>query len=266
MAIEWMIGLSCEPKAQLGLERLVAKAKGRRQAEALLETMRANGDARDVSEISIRTFRQTPDGTQVQTSVSLAALFANAEDLTTHAKTCEACTANQLGRTAGCYGAINYPIARDTEAWLLSLLPEDLHFTAGTFLLGALQDFSYDGAPVARLRNGSKTFFEEDEPAVRTWEDGTRVDANQLLQMMFFVGAVQPSHALMLALFLGLVPHQIEPNELRAIMNDEDARKRAFGVPSIPPGPSTPQIEAMRTFLSALCRSALLVVPLGIDA
>ncbi|MGZ3478104.1 MAG: hypothetical protein ACXVCJ_26640, partial [Polyangiales bacterium] len=173
---------------------------------------------------------------------------------------------NMLGRTAGCYGAINYPIARETEVWLLSLLPTDPHATAATLLLGAIHDFTYDGAPVARLRNGSGTFFTSDAIEVLTWEDGTRVDSNQLLQMIFFVGPLQPSHALMLLLFLGIVPHAIEPDELRALLNDERARKAMLETPKIPQGSATPQVEAFRTFFAALARSALLSVPLGVDA
>jgi hypothetical protein len=266
MAIEWMVGLECEPKKLLGLDRLVAKAKGRRQAEALLESLREKGDTRDISQISITSVRQGPDGAQVQMQVPLSALFANADDLEAHASTCKACPANMLGRTAGCYGAINYPIARETEVWLLSLLPNDPHATAATLLMGALHDFQYDGAPVARLRNGTGTFFTSDATEVLTWEDGTRIDSNQLLQTIFFVGAVQPSHALMLLLFLGALPHAIEPDELRALMNDARARAAALTPTKIPTGPQSAQVDAMRMFFAAMARAVVLSVPLAVDA
>jgi hypothetical protein len=266
MAIEWMVSLECEPKKLLGLDRLVAKAKGRRQAESLLESLREKGDTRDLSQITITSVRQGPDGAQVQMQVPLSALFANADDLEAHAETCKACPANILRRTAGCYGAINYPIARETESFLLSLVPTDPHATAATLLLGALHDFVYDGAPVARLRNGSGTFFASDAIEVVTWEDGTRIDSNQILQMMFFVGPIQPAHGLMLLLFLGVVPHAIEPDELRALMNDERARTAMLGTPKVPPGPVSPQIDSLRVFLAAVARSVVLSVPLGVDA
>lgn len=265
MAIEWLVGLDCKPKQLVGTERLVSKVKAQRQAEGLLDMVRAQGDTRDPAFIVLTTVRTGPDGEQVQTQVSLAELLRQGDNLPALATACEGCPANVLGAPFGCYGSVAYPITEATEQWLLQLLPEDLESTAGTFLTGAIADFSYDGAPVARLRNGSGTFFESDTSAASRWEDGTTVTADQVLQMLFFVGAVLPSHAMMLALFFGIVPHTIEPDALRALMRDDAARRQHFVGAKLPTGEG-PQIAAFRTFLDALCRAVLLQVPLGIDA
>src|SRR5262249_51525291 len=151
----------------------------------VLETLRRAGDRRAPDEVEIEVVRRSPEGA-LPATIPLSDLLAAGETLSHHTTGCPDCPGNALGVPFGCYGTIAYPIEQRTESWLVSLLPDDLASTAGVYLTSAIEDFEYDGAPVAELRGNGQTFFESDEAEAVAWrDDASRViSADQLLQMM----------------------------------------------------------------------------------
>jgi hypothetical protein len=95
------------------------------------------------------------------------------------------------------------------------------------------------------------------------WQDsaGTiEISSDQLFQMMFMVGELAPSHCLMLALFCGVLPHDIDIADLR----DSEGRTRALASASVAPEEDA-DIEQLAAFLRTLALAARLDVSIAID-
>src|SRR5258706_1560123 len=80
-------------------------------------------------------------------------------------------------------------------------------------------EYRWDGAPTAKLRAAGTTYFESRIPHGVRWqaEDGSviEISSDQLFQMMFMVGPLQPTHCMMIALFCGVIPHDTSVHALR---------------------------------------------------
>jgi hypothetical protein len=215
MGVDFVLDQGCRVKEKLGTEGLVNLVKSRSRAEAILAMARRKGDTKPPSEIRITVAVVTPEGTREGRSVSVQSMLDQAAPLNDLAPHCKTCPANLDGPSFGCYGSIHYPIQARTEQWLMGLLPDDLETTAGFVLQKAVKDLKYDGSPIERLRT-QPTFFESRSAARRTWKakgffgrisGGFSLTSSQVLQMMFSLGPLQPSHCGMVSLFLGLIPH-----------------------------------------------------------
>ena len=62
MAIDYVLGMKCEPQRQLGVDRMVNLHRTRILARSALAHMREDGDAREPSEIEIQLTMRKPDG------------------------------------------------------------------------------------------------------------------------------------------------------------------------------------------------------------
>ena len=86
------------------------------------------------------------------------------------------------------------------------------------------------------------------------------MSSDQLFQMMFMVGHIAPTHALMVSLFMGVIPHDISLHDLK----DADGRTRALDSATLPLQ-ADPDIEQIAAFLRTLATAARLDVPVLID-
>jgi hypothetical protein len=130
-------------------------------------------------------------------------------------------------------------------------------------LVRGLAEFGWDGAPAAKMRASGTTFFESRVPYGVRWEsrDGViEISSDQLFQMMFLVGNLQPTHCLMLALFCGVIPHDTSLHDLK----DEPGRARALAAANVD-NESDPDIEQFAAFLRSLAIAARLEVPILVD-
>jgi hypothetical protein len=223
MGVDFVLDRSCQVKEKLGTEGLVGLVKSRNRAETILQMARKDGNQKPPSEIHITLAVMTPEGTKEKRQVSVQSLLNESAPLDQLAPNCRTCPANLQGPSFGCYGTINYSIRASTEQWLMSLLPDDLDSTAGQILQRAVKDLGYDGTPILKLRN-QKTFFEDQRGTTRTWKGkgffgrmsgGFSLTSSQLLQMLFCLGPLQPSHCGMVSLFLGLIPHDSPAEALK---------------------------------------------------
>jgi hypothetical protein len=274
MAIDYLLGVGCTPHRELGVDRLVHLNRTRILARSALDHMREDGDARAPSEIEIQLTMRTSGGDSAR-GVTLQDLLDQARPLdavTSHCSTCPA----QLPRELACHRRIRYPISEKVEAWLMARLPTTLACTAGALLVRGLAEFGWDGAPVAKLRASGTTFFESRVPyGVRWAGDGAsqalpgergspdgviEISSDQLIQMMFMVGNLAPTHCLMLALFCGVIPHDTSLHDLK----DEAGRARALAAANVAPEPDA-DIEQLAAFLRALAVAARLDVPILVD-
>lgn len=265
MSIEYLVGLDCSVKQSLTAEGMVAKVKGRDQASAIVEMLRQRGDERDPAEITFQRMLQTPEG-PVAESCRVRDLLDEAEELEQYESVCTGCLVNILDRPFGCYGSIKYPFPAEAEEWLMSLLPDELDTPAGVLLLQAIKDFKYTGAHAASMRKQSPTFFASKSPVKRKWGSflrGQTIDSNQLLQAMFFVGHIKPSHSVLLCHFLGILPHTLPPERTVEIMSTPALMLNIVDMETLKPPP--PEGIDVACFVMALARAATLNLQILID-
>jgi hypothetical protein len=89
----------------------------------------------------------------------------------------------------------------------MSLLPNDLKSAAGHLLRSAVTDLKYTGGMFLAMRP-KEMFFESRTPIKRkwgSWLSGWALTSDQLLQMLFGLGNLQPSHCKMMSIILGLI-------------------------------------------------------------
>ena len=261
MAIDYVLGVRCEPQHRLGIERLVALSRTRILARSMLAHMHEDGDARSPSEIEIQLTTRKPDGDSAR-GVTLQDLFEEAKPLDEVTPYCKDCPAG-FTRELACHRRIRYPIPERVEAWLMARLPTTLQCTAGALLVRGLGELGWDGAPTARLRAAGNTYFESRVAYGVRWEGEQGVvemSSDQLFQMMFLVGNLAPTHCLMLSLFCGVIPHDTSLHDLK----DDAGRSRALGAANVP-SEADADIEQLAAFLRATALAAKLDVPILID-
>lgn len=256
MGVDYVIDLPCMPKSALGTRRIVELLKGRSRADHVEQLLRARGDQRPAAELVFETVTLGPAGPQ-EATVSVQQLRDQARRLDEQASLCDHCVARTHPRPFACVGYVGYPLAASTERWLLSLLPDSLETLAGQALVRAFRDFGWDGHYAEGLRTRGQTFFEARETQYRYWNDFT-LSSDQVFDILFGLGSLQPAHTQMLALFFGIIPHDISPfafgrlSEDRAGLADMALRRMS------PSTQDPPGIGELRTFLRAAALAAAL--------
>ncbi len=248
MAIEYIVDLVCPVKEILPPAKFMYLIKMGNMANVAIALAGEAAKTKPLAEFFVKHILKTPTGTQEQ-QVSIQTMLDAAAELRLHEHRCQGCRGNMLNRSFGCYGSISYPVQAETEQRLMDLLPQRLESTAGSLLREVVRDFKYDGHLVRNMRR--RHLFERTDPIKRTWGFAFakwEFDSNQLLEMMFCVGAVQPNHSMMLALFLGMIPHDIRPellqntNMLRSTLADARLEKEN----------RSPQMNEVAGFFKAL--------------
>lgn len=246
MGIEYLLAWPCPLKEQFPIGELIRLIKVGDQAQYILRQLRADNDHRPADEVKIVRQRRTPTGVENE-EITIQAMLDEASLLQPHRHHCRNCPANVFHRTVGCYGYITYPLQEETEKWLMARLPESLESTAGVLLQQVVQEANYNGEVINRLRE-HQMLFATPVPQVRIWSTPAgeyTFSSNQLLQMMFALGHIMPQQALLLLLFLGYLPHNLDPQLLQ---NPAIFLERSW----LTDEHSNPQIESLIHFTDAL--------------
>ncbi len=130
---------------------------------------------------------------------------------------CRNCPANHLSRPYGCFGTIHLPLESAAEEWLLSLLPvcpsPREHGTAAAAqmpdlqrLLRHVQDRNVTGDWIAEQREpGGVLAGTESLVWQRRWRfRRLNLTSDQLLELLFFRGAIGPAMGELLCRALGI--------------------------------------------------------------
>ncbi|HEY0255574.1 MAG TPA: hypothetical protein VGC41_28790 [Kofleriaceae bacterium] len=262
MAIDYLLAVPCDAQRTLGAENLVALHRTRVLARSMLLHMREDGDQREPREIEIQLTMRQPGGDSAR-GVTLQDLLSESAPLDSVSEACKTCPAG-FTYEFGCHRRIRYPLPERVEEWLMARLPESLQCTAGALLVRGLNEFEWNGAPAAKLRASGTTYFESRAPYGVRWqaEDGSTIEmsSDQMFQMMFMVGPLNPSHCLMLALFLGAIPHDTSIHDLK----DAPGRERALAQASMP-SEADPEIEQLAAFIRTLLIAARMELPILVD-
>ncbi|MCL2340824.1 MAG: hypothetical protein FWC49_03860 [Proteobacteria bacterium] len=230
MAIDYYGLFPCKVRESISDADLLRMEKARNRANAVLEITRKNPQAdksKPESEWTFKTVVLGPDGPQA-TEMRVADLLAESAPLGSLAANCVNCPSNIRSSDFGCGGTVHYPITALGENWLVSRLPADLNTPAGQLLTRAIADFGYNGAAVDAAR-GRKEIYETDKPAERKWggffSKKTKITSSQIMQMAFLVGNLQPTHAKLIAYFLGFLndDFSISNNPINRPQPDDDS-------------------------------------------
>lgn len=266
MAIDYIIDYPCAPKEALTTEGIVERLKARERANAVIKLFREAGDQRPPSEMGFEFTRTNLGGEEENRVIVVQEMLDLAAELDPLAHFCEGCPANVKNAPFGCIGSIEYPISVAAERWLLDQLPGIDLPLVWLLLRQGVQELGYDGESVAPLR-ANPIYFEERRVAGRDLVEFV-FNANQVFEMLFLLGNIQPAHAGVLLLFFGAIPREVDAGQIVQIMNrtlseDEIARDYPFQMQIQPDDDRT--IAALKDFFRALHRAWWLGVPLLLD-
>lgn len=266
MAIDYVIDYGCVPKETLTTGGILERLKARERANAVIRLFRENGDQRPPSEMGFEFTRTNAGGEEETRVVVVQAMLDLAAELDPLASYCAGCPANAKNEPFGCVGSIAYPISSAGERWLLDQLPGIDQPLVWLLLRQGVQELGYDGAPVRPLR-ANPTYFEERRVAGRDLVEFV-MTADQVFEMLFLLGDIQPAHAGVLLLLFGAIPRGAEASQIVRIMNrtltaDEIAREFPFQI-AIQPDDDPTTVE-LKAFFYALHRAWLLDVALKLD-
>lgn len=216
MAIDYAIQYDCAPRRELGDDDLLELLKEQERANLIIRMYRESGDQRPPSEMGYEFTRQTPEAQPETRLIVVQDVLDRVEVLNTLAHHCRGCPANRASRPYGCTGFIQYPLSVAGEAWLLNQLPTPADPLVWLLLKQGIDNFMYDGQDIAALRAGSDTYFETQTALVRGLGEFS-VNANQVFEMIFTVGDIQPNHAGVLLLFFHAIPRDLEADRIMGI-------------------------------------------------
>ncbi|MBC8100114.1 MAG: hypothetical protein H7Y11_11775 [Armatimonadetes bacterium] len=217
MAIDYIIDYPCVPKRAFTTDGIIERLKGEDRAAAIIALFRENGDDRPPSEMGFEFSRSAPNGEEQVRVIVVQDLLDAAAELHTADGHCEGCPANRTGKPFGCMGFVQYPVSEQGELWLLNQLPMTTEPLVWLLLKQGLSEFDYDGASVRPLRaaDGGVYFRTPLAPLRQLGE--VRIDADQLFEMLFAVGHINPNHAALLLLFLGGIDRDLEADDIMHI-------------------------------------------------
>jgi len=213
MGIDYIIHYDCVPKRAFTVEGLMGRLKGRDRARAVIQLYRDHGDQRPPSKMGFEMVRRLPDGTEETEIIIVQDLLDVAAELEPYETYCVDCPANHAAMAFGCIGTINYPISAQAERWLLDQLPGNDHPLAFMLLQKAIYDIGYSGEAGSRLRTQEGVFLESVVPLERDL-DGVRFSGDQVFEMLFLSGPIQPAHGSMLLQFFGGISPDLEADEI----------------------------------------------------
>jgi hypothetical protein len=263
MAIDYVIDYTCVPKATLTTGGILERLKARERAGAVIKLFRENGDNRPPSEMGFEFTRTNAGGVEETRVVVVQEMLDQAGELEPLAHFCEGCPANARGVPFGCIGAIQYPITAAAERWLLDRLPGIDEPLPWLLLRQGVQELGYDGEAVRPLRAGG-TYFEERRVPGRDLVEFV-FTANQVFEMLFLLGSIQPAHAGVLLLLFNAIPRGVEAGQIVQIMNGSaDAGDFPFTLDAVRPDDDRTVAE-LKDFFGALHRAWSLGVPLLLD-
>ncbi len=229
MGIDTCINQDCAAKQQLTSEGILSRIKGRQRAALLIETYRKAGDSRPPAAMGFELTRRNAAGEAVTQTVVVQELLDEAAILAAHAAACLNCPANVTNADFGCFGHLPYPLSRAAEEWWLAQMPLPEEPLVWLMLKQLLREMGYDGHSARALRRPAGIFFEA-ELAPRRQLGTLSLDGDQLFEMSFLLGPIQPPHAGVLLLISGAIERNQEADALLRLTSAE----RAVAFPPLP--------------------------------
>ncbi len=252
MAIDYIINKDCEVKEEVGSAGLIQLIKSRNRAAeiflSLIEEGKSESEALQTS-FSVQLYASKTGESEVK-KVTVRDLFRETSQLKELALHCESCPINS-GEGFGCYNTVSYPISTEAEKWISQLgqlavvkgLPESI-------LLKFILDEEVTGEFFAKMRRDIKsTFLQYPEPLEILVEKKllkrTKVNTNQILDMLFAIGTMERTHQMLLLFFSsGVTISHKEPDpefllgNIQAAAVKGESGELRYWIFNLPPIPS----------------------------
>lgn len=213
MAIDYVINYLCEPKDQLTTQGILARLKGRDQAQRIIQLYRDAGEDRTPDNMGFELSRTAADGTEETETVRVSQILEAADQLNPLAPHCVGCPANIRQEPFGCFNNISYPLSDHAERWLLLQLPlPEQAPLVWTLLQQNLRELNLHSEQVQQIRSGGTYFESELNPRRRLGE--IAVSGNNLFYFLFMQGHISPSRAAITLLILGAIPRNIDAGDI----------------------------------------------------
>lgn len=264
MAIDHIIDYDCVPKQTLGTDGILDRLKSQERAEAIIALFRRNGDQRPPTEMGFELERTAADGSTETQILVVQHLLDSADELKPLEHHCTNCPANRTGRRFGCMGYIQYPISGEAERWLLNQLPMPTEPLVWLLLRQGVRDLRYDGSTVVPLRAASRTHFAE-EHIIRHQLGELTMTSDQVFEMTFLLGNIQPNHAGILLLFFGAIRRDLEAADIMNIGSLPPDERAQFNFLIQFSNDDDATTHEIKHFLHALYAAWRLNVPLLLD-
>ncbi len=253
MGIDHIIDYDCAPKRALTVPGLMGRLKGRDRAQAVIQLYRDQGDMRPPAEMGFEMVRHTADGGEETEVILVQGLLDAAAELEPWESHCVNCPANRAGTPFGCIGTINYPISEAGERWLLDQLPGSAHPLPYMLLQRAIREMGYTGESANALRGEQGIFFDALHPLSRDLE-AMQVSSDQVFEMLFLSGPIQPAHGSMLLQFFGAISQDLDADVIMQLANPPSREWIDAQTPFLlvyQPGEDV-SIRALKSFFHAL--------------
>ena len=117
----------------------------------------------------------------------------------------------------------------------MALLPKDLNSPAGYLLRSAVADLKYTGGMFLTMRQ-RKCSLKAGLRSSRkwgSWFSGWSLTSDQLLQMLFGLGNVQPSHCKIMCIILGLIQTDEASQPLRQPTTNDQTAEFAHAINAV---------------------------------
>lgn len=217
MAIDYIVDYACVPKETLGTQGILDRLKARDRASTVIQLYREGGDQRPPSEMGFEMSRNLPDGSEETRVIIVQDMLDEAAELDPLASYCEGCPANVIQRPFGCVSHVQYPLSAAGEVWLLKQLPDPEEPLPWLLLRQAVEEMGYNGVSVETLRT-SESYFADPNGFARGLGE-FQVSTNQVFEMLFMLGHIQPAHAGILLLFFNAIDRDFEADVLTEVLN-----------------------------------------------
>ena len=268
MPIRYFIDLDCTPREELGRSGLLSMLARSDRAESIRQQFLEKYQVGDEKKMRFREKVTTADGEPEKREMSVADLKKETQPLDDLKHHCRGCPAALTGESYSCVGVISFPISEAAENWLVEQIPPSGSRSLELFL-DACSRNNYGQSEM--LKNWRKAgFFERSEP-VQGERDGILVTSDQVLNELFFVGDLQPSHQLGVLIHLQALKASDgrEGDELLDLIEGVDEKASAEESPMIdfalqPQEGSDATIRELIHFLFASFRAFSIQLPLGL--
>jgi hypothetical protein len=213
MGVDYIIGYGCVPKEVFTSRGLLERVKAGERARTITEFYQLHGDDRPPEKMGFEMVYRNAEGEQETQLVQLDDLIVKRAELNDYEHHCAGCPANRAGEPFGCIGTVNYPISQQAEVWMLDQLPtpdDPLAF----LLLKQGPELGNTGQRAEGLRDDHPgVFFESATTLIRRFPE-MNVTGEQLFELFFLLGDIQPKRAVMILLFMGAITRALEADEL----------------------------------------------------
>ncbi len=197
-----MIGFGCEAKEKLGLSEFSSMIKQRNRAKSIMMVLEDQG--KDPMSASFTVEKEVKGGEKETRTYTVSEVLENTQNLESLKARCSECPAS-CGRYFGCFRAVNFPVSKESEKWLIGLAKNAISDggDAKVFVESLLSQ-NFTGNRFKRLRESKPGFFFECEKALSaSFEDGRTVTSDQILEALVGMAEMKKPHMLLSLFFSG---------------------------------------------------------------